>query len=769
MSRRSLLGTIPYAVAIYLVSSCARTGPVEPPSTGSGGSPPVLAAISPSGDEVRVSVGDSIAFEVHGQSADGRPVSVAYLVDGEPAASGERFVFHPAAPGTFVVEAVASSGDRTTGRQWTVTVDPAPDAAPTISLAVEPATGRAPLTVRLRLDGTDADGTVTGYRLVLSGSGGFTLERSTAIDTTLVLGEGTYQVQGTVEDDAGQRTSATAAVQVAPAVVPNQAPVTDLVVRPSEGQAPLDVVVQGGGSDPDGHVVRYALDLDGDGTFEVDARSPLVQSIRYETAGDRWVRLQVTDDDGAVARDSVQVHVTAPDPAPPPDNPPPDNPPPGNVAPTLSLDVSPADGEAPLSVHAAVTGSDADGSVVSAEVDFDGDGAPDATAAGSSLDADFVFDQAGTYVVRARAVDDAGAATEATATVVVHEPPSNVPPTGALGADRTSGDADLAVTLSATGNDPDGSIATWEIDPGTGGGFQPTDGKHRLSVVYPYSDTPYRTRLRLTDDAGAVTILDGPEITVYRPVSRTLSSGAASGNPRFDGSSLEPAVWSDGGDAMRFTITVRDDAGDPLPDVPVRVRSLRPELVAPDGTALGGTVTIALDGTRTDAKGRLTGSFTTRTSTRVEGAPSVGTFVPFGLMVEADAGHGEWRRLPDISGLNAETIVAGNPGVGQFYVKPAGLTCVNQSVEIHVRALRRADAPGAGAPAAGMYTEIRYAVGGALLGVHPKPGYGSWRTDSGGWIVFDYTPTAPDSKTIRAWVDGQPLNITAAIAAVDCP
>jgi hypothetical protein len=324
------------------------------------------------------------------------------------------------------------------------------------------------------------------------------------------------------------------------------------------------------------------------------------------------------------------------------------------------------------------------------------------------------------------------------------------------------------VALTAAGSDPDGQIVQWELDADLDQGWVEMGASHREIVVYPFRESPYRPRLRITDDRGAVTVVEAAAIEVHRPISVTRSTGAATGNAHFAVLSISPAIWADGIDRMRFTITVRDAAGAPLAGVPVQVRSLRPELVAPDGTALGGTVTIALDGTRTDASGVLTGEFTTRASGRVFGAPAVGVLESFALMVEADAGHGEWRRLPDIDGLNAETVVSGNPLVGQFFIQPQGLTCVGQPLEIHVRGLRRADAPSPGGPADRMYTEIRYAAAKTLLPVTPMPGYADWRTDANGWIVFRYTPPSSDFRTIRAWVDGQPLNITVALAAKDC-
>jgi len=345
---------------------------------------------------------------------------------------------------------------------------------------------------------------------------------------------------------------------------------------------------------------------------------------------------------------------------------------------------------------------------------------------------------------------------------------SNVAPTGALTADGTTGDAPLAVTLDAAGSDSDGSIVKWEVDADDGEGFVEIAASGSRSVSYPFRASVYRPRLRLTDDLGATTTVDGPAIEVFRPVSASRSTGSATGNPHFNGLSIAPAIWADGVDRMRFTIVVRDGDGNPMAGVPLRVTSLRPDLIV-QGTNLGGTVTISLDGTVSDASGRLTGELTTRTSGRAYKVPQLGMFQSFALMVEADVGHGVWRRLADIGGLNAETVVNGNEQVGEFNIQPSGLTCVGQRVEIHARGVRRSDAPGGGGAADGLVAEIRYSASGdPLPGLRPAPGYENWRTDATGRIVFLFTPTQPDFRTIRGWIDGQPLNITVGVAAQTC-
>ncbi|MFN2383039.1 MAG: PKD domain-containing protein, partial [Gemmatimonadota bacterium] len=427
------------------------------------------------------------------------------------------------------------------------------------------------------------------------------------------------------------------------------------------------------------------------------------------------------------------------------------------------------EGEAPVKVRARVEGRDSDGRVTALTLDFNGDGTSDETTAQNALEANWTYGTPGTYVIRATVTDDRGATTSAVATITVRAAP-NEAPTGSLTVNTTSGDAPVRVHLQAEGSDADGQIVKWEIDDDRGSdGFAEFTPAQGVDVEYAFREMPYRPRLRVTDNRGATTTVVGSAITVYRPVSASRSTTASTGNARFESLSIAPAIWADGQDRLRFSITVRDAAGKPVAGVPLRVRSLRPDLIAPDGTDLGGTLTIALDGTVTDAAGMLTGALTTTTSSRVFAAPSPGVLVPFDLKVEADVGHETWRRLPDLSRLNAETVVSGTVGDGQFFIKPQGLTCIGQTVEIHVRGMRRGDAPSPGGPAAGRYTEVRFSQsGGPLPGIVPLSGYEDWRTDANGFMKFRYSPSASDSRTLKAWVDGQPLTIDTALAVVQC-
>ena len=739
-----------WTTLVLVVCGPGPSGPAGPDPADA----PRLSSVQPDVSEVRVETGAPIEFRVEATSPRSKPLSITFLVDGDPRASAPEFVFEPTVPGTYHVSVLVSDGELEIAHEWTVMVDEPPNIAPTAVLAVEPGNGEAPLAARLRVQGADPDGRVTRYRLEVVGPDAFAVERASPIDTLLLLEAGSWQATAIVEDDRGATAVATRAIEVA---LPNRPPVPALTVFPSSGAAPLDAWVEGRGSDPDGAIASYRLDVDGDGAFEIESPDPILRPERFTRSGTTWVRLSVTDDRGAEARDSVAVHVIAAEPpSPPPPQPPP---PPDNAPPTASLVVEPLEGDAPLDVAARVQGTDADGHVRAVRVDFDGDGEQEASAQAPTLEAAFRYDLPGTYTVRAIVEDDDGANGSATATVTVRVG-QNQRPTGALALDVTSGDAPLEVLAVATGSDPDGQIVKWEIEANEGDGFLELDASLTAALVYSFAEDVYRPRLRLTDDAGATTVVVGPPVTVYRPIAG--GSAAVTGNPRFAATQIAPAVWSDGKDAWRFRVTVRGADGDPLSDVPLRVSHSRSALAAPDGTPLGPSVTLPAGGLRTGADGSADGSLTTGLSTRIERAPVI-AFEPFALVFEADAGHGQWRQVARVEGLNANSMVSAS--ASRVVVFPANeAVCPGTPIEIEVVARRGPDAPSPGAADTERYVELRY-TDGSLLTAAPRPGYGDWRTDGGGVIRFAYMPKRGDeSRLVRAWVDGQPLQQLGLIA-----
>ena len=434
---------------------------------------------------------------------------------------------------------------------------------------------------------------------------------------------------------------------------------------------------------------------------------------------------------------------------------------PGNLPPQIgSFTIEPATGEAgTTSFTARVVATDSDGTVASLSVDW-GDNSTPASGSSSPFTATHTYAQEGTFTLTARAVDDDGV--PATTTRQISVSPHNDPPAGSLHAELLTGFAPegtgpLMVRLVTQGSDPDGTIATWELDKDLGAGFELIAPDEVVIVTYPFREDHYIPVLRLTDNLGAVSEIPvDHDIVVLRNVSAQNSSLSVVGNSQFATTPIAPAVWADGSDPLSFTIHVRSSEGEPVPGARVRVRTTRADLLAPTGGAsLGPLVEILPAPVITaDPNGTVTGAIVTNTSTRVEAMPNI-DFQPFGLQFEVDLGRNVWVPFDlDAVALNANTTVAA--GRGDVNVFPM-LACPGEEVEIVVEARNLSGTPGG--PAVGKFTALFFTNEQPLPGYRPASGFASWRTDGSGTIRFLYTPVRADqSKLFLAWVDGQPLD-----------
>lgn len=178
---------------------------------------------------------------------------------------------------------------------------------------------------------------------------------------------------------------------------PNSAPAASFDFAPANPATNETVTFTSRSSDADGTIAGTAWDLDNDGQY--DDATGTSASRQFATAGTYTVGLRVTDDDGATASASRSLTV-------------------GNQAPTASFTWSPS---APLRrevVTFSSTSADSDGTVTGQTWDLDNDGQFDD---GSGAKATRSFPNPGSYTVRLRAVDNAGAATVASRVVTVYK------------------------------------------------------------------------------------------------------------------------------------------------------------------------------------------------------------------------------------------------------------------------------------------------------------------------------------------------------------
>jgi len=114
---------------------------------------------------------------------------------------------------------------------------------------------------------------------------------------------GTYQATLRVTDDAGFTGTNSMSITVSPL----NSPSANANAYPVSGDCPLTVAFNGTGSDPDGSIVLYEWDFNGDGTYDWSNTSTGNTSYTYTNAGTFNATLRVTDNDGKNAVDSVKI------------------------------------------------------------------------------------------------------------------------------------------------------------------------------------------------------------------------------------------------------------------------------------------------------------------------------------------------------------------------------------------------------------------------------------------------------------------------------
>jgi chitodextrinase len=173
-----------------------------------------------------------------------------------------------------------------------------------------------------------------------------------------------------------------------------------------------------------------------------------------------------------------------------------------NAPPAASI-ISPQNGDtltAGTQVRIRVSAIDSDGAVARVEV-YAGATLIEAVTALPYV-VNWTPTTAGTYLLRAVATDNAGAATNSDPiTVTVRapvEPPRNVPPQVSITASPATGDAPLAARFAATASDADGQVVGYRWEFGDGQSSTETAPAHTYETAGTYT-----AQLTVTDNQGA--------------------------------------------------------------------------------------------------------------------------------------------------------------------------------------------------------------------------------------------------------------------------
>jgi hypothetical protein len=182
----------------------------------------------------------------------------------------------------------------------------------------------------------------------------------------------------------------------------NRRPVASFTATPSPVLTGVPVSFNAAGSsDPDGSIVKYEWDLDGNGTYETSTGTTPSASRSFPANGEFTVGLRVTDNLTGTDTTTRTVKV-------------------GPQPPTASFTANPNPAVVGGSVHYdASLSSDPDGTIVKYEWDFDGNGSFE-TNTGTTAAADRVYSIPGTFDVGLRVTDNSGVMATMTVPVTIN-------------------------------------------------------------------------------------------------------------------------------------------------------------------------------------------------------------------------------------------------------------------------------------------------------------------------------------------------------------
>ena len=262
--------------------------------------------------------------------------------------------------------------------------------------------------------------------------------------------------------------------------VPNRPPSVDLYVSDFDVHTLEEIEFTAKWSDPDGEVLKWEWDFDGDGEFDEVSFAYANITRTFSDDGVFTPELRITDDHGDYANDSVEITVR-------------------NRRPSAELEISSTVELTNNEVFFNVSADDRDGTVSNYIWDFDGDGETDLTTRDTNVG--YTYPDNGIYRAGLTVVDDDDGKATYHITITVE----NRPPEVEARVNRTSADTYEPMTFSAEARDDDGSIVLYEWDFNDDGIWDWSSGTGS-EVEYLYEDDGnYDALVRVTDDDEAIT------------------------------------------------------------------------------------------------------------------------------------------------------------------------------------------------------------------------------------------------------------------------
>ena len=348
--------------------------------------------------------------------------------------------------GFYLFELTVTDDNGATGKDTVqVTVNAAPNMAPTANAGGDQTITLPTNTVSLSGSGTDSDGTITSYLWTkISGPSSYSITNSTSAATTVSgLIQGVYLLELTVTDDKGATGKDT--VQVTVNAAPNMAPTANAGGDKTIKLPTNTVSLSGSGSDSDGTITSFLwTKISGPSSYNFANSSSAATTVSGLIQGVYQFELKATDNKGAVGKDTVQITVNA---AP-------------NIPPTANAGSNQSITLPTNTVSLNGSGTDSDGTISSyAWTKISGPSGGTINNANSASTKVNNLSE-GVYQFELTVTDDKGAIGKDTVQITVNAA-ANISPTANAGADQTITLPTNTITLNGSGTDPDGTISSY--------------------------------------------------------------------------------------------------------------------------------------------------------------------------------------------------------------------------------------------------------------------------------------------------------------------
>jgi PKD repeat protein len=289
--------------------------------------------------------------------------------------------------------------------------------------------------------------------------------------------------------------------------VVNERPTADFTFSPQDPNVGEEVTFDAAAAtDPDGSIVEYRWDFDGDSTIENVTTDP-VTTHTYNSQGGKTLILTVEDDDGATDRAFRDTVVG----------------PPGPTARCTATPETVAVGE-PVTIDASES-SNSD----SYEYDFDGDGTPDTDRIGDEqVTTDYA--EPNEYTPAVTAYNDTTGETDTADCNTVTVEPENEPPLATFGYTPEPAVATEPTTFDASeSSDADGTVIEYRWDFDGDGTIDNVTTDPVTTHTYPASAAPGAATVVLTiEDDDNTTDTDRQDVEIIEPTPEPRARCTAS-------------------------------------------------------------------------------------------------------------------------------------------------------------------------------------------------------------------------------------------------